>query len=72
MASDQLELRGRYDRDLVAALDMIAQGKGLTVTALVGRVLVMYVRQKQHEASLLVRLPVINPPPPDSEWSSLE
>jgi hypothetical protein len=69
---DTVELRGCYERDLVAALDMIAMGKRMTRTDLVGRVLRMYVLQKQHEASLVSKLPRINPPVLDSQWSSGE
>lgn len=70
--ADDVELRGCYDRDLVAALDMIAMGKRITRTDLVGRVLRMYVVQKQHEASLVSKLPRLNPPAVDSQWSESE
>lgn len=72
MPADTLELRGSYDRDLVQALDMIALAKGMTRTDLVGRVLAMYVARRQHEASMVVKGPRINPPALDSQWSDPE
>lgn len=71
-ANQSVELRGCYDHDLMAALDMIAMAKRMTRSDLVGRVLRMYVAQKQHEASMVVKSPRINPAAPDSQWNPPE
>ncbi len=71
MANDKVELRGLYASDLMEALDMIALSRRITRADLVGRVLQSYVAQKQHEASLVVKAPQINPPATDSAWSDL-
>ena len=65
------EFRAKLDCDLMNALDMIAmsKGQGWNVTRLVVTVLSQYVATKQHQASLLSKLPAINPLPADSQWS---
>jgi metal-responsive CopG/Arc/MetJ family transcriptional regulator len=71
-ANQSVELRGCYDHDLVAALDMIAMAKRMTRSDLVGRVLRMYVAQKQHEASMVAKTARINPAAVDSQWNTPE
>lgn len=68
----RVEIRVSVPRPLAAALDMIAQARGLTVTGLVIRVLTLFVVRKQHEASLIARTAAVTPVPPDSDWGGLE
>lgn len=66
---DKVEIRFKVDRDLAAVFDMLAMGEGKAVTRWCVEKLTRIAIEAQRRANLLAKLPPINPPAPDSQWS---